>query len=84
VAAYTLYQRLGFTVEREFVGQFNGHACPVAKLRYEKAPESALDADVPRARAAPPRRADCKFVTQVPSVFIAKKSNVVQLNGGHD
>jgi len=37
VAAYNLYKRLGFTVEREFVGQFNGHACPVTKLRYEKA-----------------------------------------------
>ena len=37
VAAYNLYKRLGFTVEREFIGQFNGHACPVAKLRYEKA-----------------------------------------------
>ena len=36
VAAYNLYRRLGFTVEREFVGQFNGHACPVAKLRYER------------------------------------------------
>jgi ribosomal protein S18 acetylase RimI-like enzyme len=35
VAAYTLYKHLGFTVEREFVGQFNGHSCPVAKLRYE-------------------------------------------------
>ena len=37
VPAYNLYKRLGFTVEREFIGQFNGHACPVAKLRYEKA-----------------------------------------------
>jgi ribosomal protein S18 acetylase RimI-like enzyme len=37
VAAYNLYKRLGFTVEREFIGQFNGHACPVAKLRYKKA-----------------------------------------------
>jgi len=37
VAAYNLYKRLGFTVECEFIGQFNGHACPVAKLRYEKA-----------------------------------------------
>jgi len=36
VAAYNLYQRLGFTVEREFVGQFNGHACPVARLRFER------------------------------------------------
>ena len=37
VAACNLYKRLGFTVEREFIGQFNGHACPVAKLRYEAA-----------------------------------------------
>ena len=37
VAAYNLHKRLGFTVEREFIGQFKGHACPVAKLRYEKA-----------------------------------------------
>jgi ribosomal protein S18 acetylase RimI-like enzyme len=37
VAAYNLYTRLGFKVEREFIGQFHGHACPVAKLRYEKA-----------------------------------------------
>jgi ribosomal protein S18 acetylase RimI-like enzyme len=37
VPAYNLYKRLGFTVEREFVGQFNGHSCPVTKLRYEKA-----------------------------------------------
>lgn len=37
VAARSLYERLGFTVEREFMGQFNGRACPVSKLRYEKA-----------------------------------------------
>ena len=37
VAACSLYKRMGFTVEREFIGQFNGHSCPVAKLRYEKA-----------------------------------------------
>jgi len=36
VAAYNLYKRVGFTVEREFVGQFNGHACPVARLRFER------------------------------------------------
>ena len=36
VAAYNLYKRLGFTVEREFLGQFNGHACPVARLRFER------------------------------------------------
>jgi len=36
-AARNLYERLGFTVEREFIGQFNGHSCPVAKLRYDKA-----------------------------------------------
>jgi len=37
IAAQNLYKRIGFTVEREFIGQFNGYACPVAKLRYEKA-----------------------------------------------
>jgi len=37
VAACSLYKSLGFTVEREFVGQFNGRACPVAKLRHENA-----------------------------------------------
>jgi ribosomal protein S18 acetylase RimI-like enzyme len=37
VAACNLYKRMGFVVEREFIGQFNGHSCPVAKLRYEKA-----------------------------------------------
>ena len=37
IAAQNLYKRMGFTVEREFIGQFNGYACPVAKLRYNKA-----------------------------------------------
>jgi ribosomal-protein-alanine N-acetyltransferase len=37
-AAYNLYTAMGFTVEREFIGHFNGHACPAAKLRYEKTP----------------------------------------------
>ena len=36
-AACNLYKRVGFTVEREFIGKFNGHACPVAKLRYHTA-----------------------------------------------
>lgn len=36
-AACNLYKRMGFTVDREFVGNFNGLTCPVAKLRYEKA-----------------------------------------------
>ena len=36
-AAYSLYLRVGFTVEREFIGQFHGHPCPAAKLRYEQA-----------------------------------------------
>lgn len=36
-AARSLYERLGFTLEREFIGDFNGHSCPVAKLRYHKA-----------------------------------------------
>ena len=37
VAARNLYEHLGFTLEREFIGQFNGHSCPVSKLRYHKA-----------------------------------------------
>jgi ribosomal protein S18 acetylase RimI-like enzyme len=36
-AAYNLYTHLGFTVEREFIGQFHGYSCPAARLRYEKA-----------------------------------------------
>jgi ribosomal protein S18 acetylase RimI-like enzyme len=37
VAARSLYKHMGFTVEREFIGQFNGHSCSVAKLCYHKA-----------------------------------------------
>jgi len=37
VAARAFYERLGFTVEREFMGDFKGHPCPVARLRYESA-----------------------------------------------
>jgi ribosomal protein S18 acetylase RimI-like enzyme len=35
--ARRLYERLGFTVEREFIGDFKGHPCPVSRLRYEAA-----------------------------------------------
>ena len=35
--ACNLYKRMGFTVEREFIGKFNGHSCSVAKLRYHTA-----------------------------------------------
>jgi len=36
-AARALYQRLGFKVEREFLGNFQGRPCSVCKLRYETA-----------------------------------------------
>jgi ribosomal protein S18 acetylase RimI-like enzyme len=36
-AARRLYARLGFTVEREFIGDFKGHSCPVSRLRYDPA-----------------------------------------------
>jgi len=36
-AARALYERLGFCVEREFQGHFQGSPCNVAKLRYETA-----------------------------------------------
>jgi putative acetyltransferase len=36
-AALALYQRSGFAVEREFVGQVQGNSCKVAKLRHETA-----------------------------------------------
>src|SRR5277367_247311 len=29
IAARSLYERLGFTVERELIGDFKGHPCPV-------------------------------------------------------
>ena len=35
--AMSLYQRMGFKVEREFLGDFNGHPCKVARLRYAAA-----------------------------------------------
>jgi ribosomal protein S18 acetylase RimI-like enzyme len=35
--ARTLYERLGFSVEREFEGKFQGTPCNVAKLRYGSA-----------------------------------------------
>ena len=35
--ARTLYERIGFKVEREFQGNFQGNPCNVAKLRYETA-----------------------------------------------
>jgi len=36
-AALALYHRNGFTIEREFAGQFQGTPCIVAKLRHEAA-----------------------------------------------
>ncbi len=33
-AARRLYDRHGFLVEREFIGQYNGHPCGVLRLRY--------------------------------------------------
>jgi ribosomal protein S18 acetylase RimI-like enzyme len=36
-AALALYQRIGFTVEREFAGQFQGNPCRAAKLRHDPA-----------------------------------------------
>jgi ribosomal protein S18 acetylase RimI-like enzyme len=35
--ARNLYERIGFKVEREFQGNFQGNPCKVAKLRYETA-----------------------------------------------
>jgi ribosomal protein S18 acetylase RimI-like enzyme len=35
--ARTLYERIGFKVEREFQGNFRGNPCNVARLRYETA-----------------------------------------------
>jgi ribosomal protein S18 acetylase RimI-like enzyme len=35
-AARSLYQRLGFVVEKEFTGNFNGHDVEVMTLRYDK------------------------------------------------
>jgi len=37
MAARALYERIGFNVEREFQGNFQGRPCSVAKLRYETA-----------------------------------------------
>lgn len=34
LAARSLYERIGFALEREFTGHFQGVACRVAKLRY--------------------------------------------------
>lgn len=34
-AAVRLYKRLGFTIDSEFTGNFNGHLCQVMRLRYE-------------------------------------------------
>ena len=36
-AARALYERIGFSVEREFQGNFQGKPCNVARLRYETA-----------------------------------------------
>ena len=38
LAARQLYERMGFVVEREFMGKFKGHDCSVTKLRHESAP----------------------------------------------
>ena len=35
VAAICLYERLGFTVERHFLGEFQGHPCKAARLRHD-------------------------------------------------
>jgi ribosomal protein S18 acetylase RimI-like enzyme len=35
--ALSLYHRMGFKVEREFVGDFNGRPCKVARLHYAAA-----------------------------------------------
>lgn len=35
--ARALYERIGFAVDREFVGSFQGNACAVVKLRYGSA-----------------------------------------------
>lgn len=35
-AARALYERLGFTLEREFVGQYQGRPCPVLRLRWQR------------------------------------------------
>ena len=35
--AMSLYQRMGFKLEREFLGDFNGHPCKVARLQYAAA-----------------------------------------------
>lgn len=37
VAARALYERVGFKIEREFMGRFRGTPCAVTKLRYEPA-----------------------------------------------
>jgi len=33
-AACRLYEQLGFEIEREFTGNFEGHELPVMRLRY--------------------------------------------------
>jgi ribosomal protein S18 acetylase RimI-like enzyme len=37
IPARALYESVGFSVEREFQGTFQGNPCSVAKLRYETA-----------------------------------------------
>jgi ribosomal protein S18 acetylase RimI-like enzyme len=34
--ALRLYERLGFTIDREFTGNFNGHEIQAVKLRHER------------------------------------------------
>ncbi|HEY8099835.1 MAG TPA: GNAT family N-acetyltransferase [Burkholderiaceae bacterium] len=33
--ARQLYERMGFVIEKEFEGKFNGHSCDVLTLRFE-------------------------------------------------
>jgi len=37
IPARALYERIGFSIEREFQGHFQGRLCSVAKLRYDTA-----------------------------------------------
>jgi ribosomal protein S18 acetylase RimI-like enzyme len=37
IPARALYERIGFSIEREFQGHFQGRPCSVAKLRYDTA-----------------------------------------------
>lgn len=39
ISARKLYSRLGFIVEREYEGQFNGYPCEVIRMRYRVPPQ---------------------------------------------